>query len=197
MTVRCLGPITSDRMNDCNIILFPEKVGGRYVLLHRPTPYEPLPEDCVRHPERRGQICMSFSDDLLHWGGTRVVARPEFPWENMKIGGSVPPIRTREGWLTLYHGVQGRSTRSMVYRVGVMLLDLEKPWRVIARSPHFIMEPEEPYEKHGTVPNVVFPNGTAVIGGKLHIYYGGADTVCAVATVPLADLLDYVRQFRR
>ena len=194
-TLKCLGPITSDRMYDCNIILFPKKVGGRYVLLHRPTPYEPLPEDCVRHPERRGEICISFSKDLRYWSGTRVLARPEFAWENLKIGGSVPPIWTPQGWLTLYHGVQGTSTRDMVYRVGVMLLDLKDPTKVLARSPHFIMEPEKDYEKQGTVPNVVFPNGAVVIDGILHIYYGGADTVCAVATVPLAELLDHVLSF--
>ena len=195
-TVKCLGPITSASMYDCNIILFPEKVGGRYVLLHRPTPYEPLPEHCVRHPERRGEICISFSKDLLHWSGTQVLARPEFPWENIKIGGSVPPIWTPQGWLLLYHGVQGTSTQDMIYRVGVMLLDLQDPTKVLARSPHFIMEPEKDYEKNGTVPNVVFPNGAVVIDGLLHIYYGGADTVCAVATVPLAKLLDYVLSFR-
>ena len=86
---------------------------------------------------------------------------------------------------------------NFVYRVGVMLLDLEDPRRVLARSPDFIMEPEEDYEKYGMVPNVVFPNGAVVIDGVVHIYYGGADTVCAVATVVLADLLAYVLRFSR
>lgn len=195
-TVKCLGPITSDKKYDCNIILFPEKVDGKYVLLHRPTPYEPFPEDCLLNPDKRGEICISFSKDLKNWSGTKVLARPEFDWENVKIGGSVPPIKTKAGWLMLYHGVQGTSTQDMVYRVGVMLLDLKDPTKVLARAPYYILQPEEYYEKFGTVPNVVFPNGTVVLKDTLYIYYGGADTVCAVATVPVADLLDYVCSFK-
>lgn len=194
-TIECLGPITGDEMYDCNIILFPEKVGGRYVLLHRPTPYEPFVEDCLRDPSLRGNICISFSDNLIDWTDTQVLAGSEQPWENVKVGGSVPPIRTEDGWLMLYHAVEGTSGEDMCYRVGVMLLDIDDPTKVIARAPHYVLEPVEWYEKFGTVPNVVFPNGMVEIDDTLYVYYGGADTVCAVATVPTRELLNFVKNF--
>ena len=105
-TVSCLGPFSREDVYDCNFVLFPEKVKGRYVMLHRPTPYEPFPEEFLKDPEQNGCIRISFSDDLLHWDGTAVLARPQAAWENIKIGGSTPPIKTEQGWLTLYHGVQ-------------------------------------------------------------------------------------------
>jgi predicted GH43/DUF377 family glycosyl hydrolase len=102
-------------------------------------------------------------------------------------------MTTEQGWLTLYHGVDDRG----VYRVGVMMLDLEDPRTVIARAPHFILEPEAEWERVGHVPNVVFPCGQAVIDGTLHLYYGGADSVVCAATCPLQDIIDYVMHFPR
>jgi len=193
-TVKRLGPITRDDRYDCNIVLFPEKVNGRYVMLHRPTEYDVEPTDLV--PETPACIWMAFSDDLIHWENDQILARPQFDWETMKIGPSTPPIKTAEGWLTLYHGAGYNEAGERVYRVGLMLLDLNDPTRVLARCPNYIMEPETPYELEGTVPRVVFPNGNVVINNTVYIYYGGADTVCAVATVPLQDMLDHVLQYK-
>ena len=103
--------------------------------------------------------------------------------------GSTPPIRTDKGWLVLYHGVD----EDIVYRVGAMLLDLEQPEKIIARTHHFIMEPETYYEKFGfQIPNVIFPTGNVVKDGLLYIYYGVTDTAIALATVPLDELVEHI-----
>lgn len=182
-----LGPITRDDVDDRDAILFPEKVAGRYVMLHRPTTW------CGEgYPCQRPSIWLTWSDDLLHWEGEHLLAQPEQPWEARKIGGSTPPIKTDAGWLTLYHGVDDAG----VYRVGVMMLDLEDPRKVIARAPEFLMEPEAEFEKVGIVPNVVFPCGAVVLGDELFVYYGGADQVCCVATASLQQLIDHVLKHR-
>lgn len=192
------GPVTSDQFYDANVILFPEKVNGQFVMMHRPSVLHPSCPD----KERPG-ISICFSDDLVTWTADKTLIYPQFPWEG-KIGGSAPPIRTDEGWLTLYHSVEypaagdasWNSDFKFCYRVSVMLLDLEQPWKVIARSSEYIMEPETNFERYGTMNNVVFPTGNVVLGEDLFIYYGGADTVCGVATVPVKELLDYVLKFR-
>ena len=112
--------------------------------------------------------------------------KPKWKWEERKVGIGPPPIRTDAGWLVIYHGVDSNT----VYRAGAALLDLENPRRVIARTPEPILEPEEPYEKVGVVPNVVFPEGAVVTDGQLRVYYGGADRVCCLATVPLKLLME-------
>jgi predicted GH43/DUF377 family glycosyl hydrolase len=188
-----LGPITSDEVFDANVLLFPEKIGGRFAMIHRPSDFVCGTIACLSLPweERLGmRIC--FSDDLVNWVDDRPLARPAYEWENVKIGGSSPPIRTDAGWLTLYHGVQGWGEDDFVYRVGLMLLDGDDPTKVIARCPDPILEPEEPWEREGTVPKVVFPNAAVVIDGEVFVYYGGADTVVGVATAPLAELVDAV-----
>lgn len=196
-TVERLGPISREDTYDCNFVLFPEKVDGRYVLLHRPSAFEPWPNLCLELPwAQRLGIHICYSKDLIHWEDDAVLIRPEQPWEETKVGGSTQPIRTSEGWLTLYHGVQGNDD-TFVYRVGVILLDLKNPARVIARSPEFILEPETREELEGTVNRVVFPNGAVVIGETLFVYYGGADTVCSVAMTPLKDILEHVLAYRR
>jgi predicted GH43/DUF377 family glycosyl hydrolase len=192
-TVERLGPVTGEHVFDANVILFPEKIGGHYCLLHRPSPYFAAESIIENYPpaERPGMsIC--FSDDLKHWVDDQPLAGPLFPWENYKIGGSSQPIRTDRGWLVLYHAVGGPNPKGAVYRVGVMMLDLEDPTRIIARSPEPILEPEEPWEREGTVRNVVFPNSAVVIDGRLFVYYGGADTVTAVATADLEEMIEFV-----
>ena len=188
-----LGPVTSEHVFDANVILFPEKIGGRFCLLHRPSPYFAAESIIEKYPpaERPGMhIC--FSDDLKHWVDDQPLAGPRFSWENYKIGGSSQPIRTDQGWLVLYHAVGGPDPQHAAYRVGVMMLDLDDPTRVIARSPEPILEPEEAWEREGSVPMVVFPNGAVVIDGTLFVYYGGGDTVTAVATAGLNEMIDFV-----
>jgi predicted GH43/DUF377 family glycosyl hydrolase len=135
---------------------------------------------------------MAFSEELQDLDDQKLVMQPEQKWEAEKIGSGPPPIKTREGWLLIYHGVD----KNLVYRAGVALLDLKDPSIVKSRSAQPILEPETKYEKIGDVPNVVFPEGAVVIDGELFVYYGGADKVCCVATVPLDELLDYLLTFQ-
>ncbi|RKY58302.1 MAG: glycosidase [Candidatus Latescibacterota bacterium] len=185
---RRVAMITPPDVDDRDGVLFPEKVGGRYLLLHRPTEWTG-PEYGTERPA----IWLAGSHDLVHWTDHKLLLRPESTWESLKIGAGPPPLRTPEGWLLIYHGVDG----NFVYRAGIALLDLERPEEVIARSPYPILEPEESYEKVGDIPNVVFPTGAVVLDGELFVYYGAADKVCCVATAPLEDLVDFVLKFKR
>ncbi|XHR28448.1 MAG: glycosidase [Chthoniobacteraceae bacterium] len=185
-TFHRLGPITRDDVDDRDVIIFPEKIDGKYVMMHRPAEW--VGEE---YGTDQAAIWLAYSDDLLNWTDERLLAKPEFDWECGKVGGSCPPIKTPQGWLTIYHGVDATKT----YRTGVMMLDLNDPSKIIARAPDFIMEPETECEKCGFVPNVVFPTSNVVIDDTLFVYYGGADQVCCVATVVLKDLVDYVLQY--
>ncbi|MFW6457350.1 MAG: glycosidase [Planctomycetota bacterium] len=180
-----LWPLTDEKDDNRDVIIFPEKIDGRYYMLHRPTRAGNVGTD--GNPPG---IEVAVSDDMREWEDVGCIAEPREEWEGRKIGGSTPPIRTNEGWLTLYHGVDTDG----VYRVGVMMLDLEDPTTVIARSPDYLMEPEAPFEKEGIVSNVCFPCGNVVIDGELFVYYGGADKVCCVATAPFQEMIDYVMQ---
>lgn len=180
------GPITSPLSDDRDAVLFPEKVGGKYVLLHRPVDWAGPGYGC-----KRPSIWMSSSDDLLLWKDHFLLMEPEFEWESEKIGGSTPPVKTKAGWLLLYHGVD----RKRVYRTGAALLDLKDPRRILARSPGCVMEPEEPFETEGIMPNVVFPTGNVVAGGELFVYYGGGDRSIGLATIPLREIVDGLERF--
>lgn len=182
-TFQRMGYITSPDDDDRDVILFPEKIGGKFVMLHRPADWTGLKYGC-----EKPSIWLAFSDNLMTWQAHSLLAQSRSDWEYKKIGGSTPPIKTEEGWLVLYHGVD----RNNVYRTGAMMLDLENPGRVIARAPRFIMEPEHDYEKKGVVPNVVFPTGNVVIDGQIFVYYGGGDRCIGVATAPLKELVNYV-----
>lgn len=107
-------------------------------------------------------------------------------WDSLKVGISAPPIKTKYGWLLIYHGV---SKSHSTYRIGAVLLDLDDPAIVLARTTDSIFEPEETYEKIGVVNNVVFPCGATEKDGLVYIYYGGADTVVGVATMELGIIL--------
>jgi predicted GH43/DUF377 family glycosyl hydrolase len=178
-----MGPITPPALDDRDAIIFPEKVGGSFVFLHRPTAWVGPEHGC-----EKPSIWMCRSDDLLTWTNDELLAQPAYDWETVKIGGSTPPIKTPQGWLTLYHGVDDEH----VYRTGAFMLDLDNPSKILARTPEPILEPEEAYEREGLVPNVVFPCGNVVIGDKLFVYYGGADKCCCVATANLGELVDHV-----
>ena len=178
-----LGPITRADIDDRDAIIFPEKIGGRFAMLHRPSAWVGPQYGC-----EKPSIWLSFSNDLLCWHEEHLLAQPAFDWEGCKIGGSTPPIRTDKGWLTLYHGVDSQ----FVYRTGALLLDLDNPLKILGRTPQPILEPEAEYECNGLVKNVVFPCGNVVIGDTLFVYYGAADTHCCVATVRLNELLDYI-----
>lgn len=163
------GPISEPSNKDC--ALFPEKINGFYWKLDRPS------------AENRRDIWLSCSKDLRFWGNYQVVLEPTAgTWENDKIGGSTPPVKTDAGWLLLYHGVRGFGI-STLYKVGAMLLDLHEPWKVIGKTKEPILVPELDYERTGDVNNVVFTNGWVVESdGTVKVYYSGADTNICLAT---------------
>ncbi|HPD13519.1 MAG TPA: glycosidase [Planctomycetota bacterium] len=188
---------TPPELDDRDVILFPEKIGGRFAILRRPLRF--VGTD-TGHGGDLPAIRISFSDDLLSWTPPEVIALPEQAWEGNRIGGSTPPIRTEAGWLVLYHGVEDLypTTRRVCYRVGAMLLDLADPRRVLARTRRPLMEPEAYYEKFGLyIPNVIFPTGNVVKDGLLWLYYGVCDTAIALATVPLDELVEHLLAKRR
>ena len=120
--------------------LFPEKIGGRFALLRRPIGFVDTDSG---HSEEYPSIRISYSTDLKTWTEPQIVIRPEFKWEDNRIGGSAPPVRTDRGWLVLYHGVGNTNpaTRRVIYRLGAMMLDLNDPRRVIARAPDLATVP--------------------------------------------------------
>jgi predicted GH43/DUF377 family glycosyl hydrolase len=155
--------------NNKDASLFPEKIGGRYCLMHRPEP----------------DIYLSFAKDLHHWTDHVRIMKPEFEWEATKVGGGAQPIKTNKGWLLVYHGVD----KKMTYRLGVALLDLRDPTKVLKRQPEFILEPELDWELKGDVNNVVFTCGALLFGSELWVYYGCADTVIGLAKADVKEFL--------
>lgn len=185
---------TPPEIDDRDVILFPDRIGGRYALLRRPLQFVSPDHSTIQSVDTPG-IWLSFSTDLESWSEPVLLARAEQAWEGGRIGGSTPPIRTTAGWLVLYHGVETvyPPTRRVIYRLGAMLLDLDDPARVLARTRHFIMEPEAYYERFGLyIPNVIFPTAGVVVDGLVYLYYGVCDTAIALATAPLDELLDHV-----
>jgi len=139
-------------------------------------------------------IWISFSPDLKHWGDHQVLlpAKQGGWWDADKIGLSPPPLQTPDGWLILYHGVR-KTVNGSIYRLGVALLDLENPTKVLRRSDQWIFGPQERYEREGDVDDVVFPCGWIVQGDEIRLYYGVADSSVALATGKLSDLLEFVK----
>jgi predicted GH43/DUF377 family glycosyl hydrolase len=177
------GSLTDPCLDDRDVILFPEKIDGKFVKLHRPLEWIGDDYGC-EHPA----IWISKSDDLLARGSSTLLAKQEFAWEANKIGANTPPVKTPHGWLTLYHAVG----RDKYYRIGALLLDLKDPSIVLCRTRDWLMQPEEDYEIDGFYRGCVFPCGKVVIGDTLFVYYGGADKFVGVATCPLEDLLQYL-----
>ena len=171
---------------DKDAALFPRRFDGRFAMIHRP----------VSAGSSGAHIWLSFSPDLIHWGDHQILlhARRGAWWDANKIGLSPPPMETPEGWLILYHGVR-HTAGGCLYRLGLALLDLEDPRRVLRRSDEWIFAPELPYERHGDVADVVFPCGWIhdAATGKIRIYYGCADTCIGLATADMGELLSYLR----
>lgn len=159
-----------------DVVTFPEKVRGKYAAFHRPMP-----------AYIGGQnIWYADSPNLLQWGNHRLVAAPRPGlWDEKRIGGGAPPLRTKEGWLAVYHGVDKKER----YALGALLTDLKEPWKVLCRSRQPLLAPQAPYERHGLFPNVCFTCGSVPRQGELWVYYGVADRALAVATAPLKFIL--------
>ena len=171
---------------DKNAALLPHRIDGRWVLFHRPK---------TEFGGARGEIFVSRSADLLSWSTPEPVLQPRTGawWDSLRIGLGPPPLRTDHGWLIVYHGVK-ETVSGELYRVGLALLDLHEPTRVLRRLPSWILAPTAPYERVGDVPNVVFPCGLVLQPetGVLHLYYGAADTSVCLATAQFDTVLEAV-----
>ncbi len=170
-----------------NGVLFPRKVKGKYLLLSRPS-------DSGHTPF--GDIFLSESPDMIHWGKHRWVmgCGGHGWWQGVKIGAGAVPIETTEGWLLFYHGVS-TTCNGFVYSFGASILDIDDPGKVLYRTRDYLLTPEKTYETMGFVPNVVFPcaNLYDAETGRIAIYYGAADTYTAVAFAQVDELIDYIK----
>lgn len=171
---------------DKNAALLPYRIDGKWLLLHRPK---------TEFGGARGEILLSRSADLASWSAPEQVMQPRTGawWDSLRIGIGPPPIRTEHGWLLLYHGVKS-TVGGDIYRIGLALLDLAEPTRVLRRSPNWVLAPLALYERTGDVPNVVFPCGLIhdAANGEIRLYYGAADSSICLATAQLDDLLGCV-----
>lgn len=160
-------------------LLFPRKIRGKYARFDRPIGLG------------KGCIWVSYSPDLINWGFSEQVIGPhEGYWDEYRVGASVTPIETDEGWLEIYHGVKMTSA-GPIYRIGAVLLDLEYPSKVIKRTSQPILSPREEYERIGDVGNVCFACGAVMDDdGQMKIYYGAADTSICVATCTIDQILN-------
>jgi predicted GH43/DUF377 family glycosyl hydrolase len=168
---------------DKDAALLPRRVGGQWVLIHRP----------VSAP--RAHIWMSFSPDLHHWGNHKLMleARKGGWWDANKIGLSPPPLETSQGWLVIYHGVR-QTASGAIYRLGLALFDLQEPERCIKRGDEWVFAPQEVYEQRGDVDNVVFPCGYTIApdGDTIRLYYGAADTSIGLAIGSVRAMLEWL-----
>jgi predicted GH43/DUF377 family glycosyl hydrolase len=165
--------IISTYKSDKDAALFPEKIGGKWAMLHRIEP----------------DIWISYSHDLIHWHGDKPIMRPrKGEWDSVKIGTGAPPIKTPKGWLLFYHGVDEEN----VYRLGVALFDLNNPAKLLSRQAQHILEPRESYELEGDVPKVVFTCGAIEMAEQYWVYYGCADKVISLARIEKAKALDFI-----
>lgn len=163
-----------------NGLLFPEKINGLYARFERPL-----------DTNGNGGMWITYSPDLEFWGKAMPIDVPRNPWSEKKVGAGAVPIRTDKGWLTIYHGTYITASTEN-YSLGVMLLDLEDPSKIIAAPKKFILAAEKDYECMGQVPNVVFTSGAVVKDdGTINVYYGGADTRVCVAQTTVDELLTF------
>jgi predicted GH43/DUF377 family glycosyl hydrolase len=173
-----VGPL--ERAENKDHILFPEKIGGRYVILHR----------------RAKHIWIGFSADLVHWTDHQILMAPRPDnstgqhWDSVSIGSNGVPIKTPYGWLLFYHGYGS----PIVYRHSIALLDLNDPTKVLHRPASFIMEPTETWEIKGDVGYALFSCTNIVVGDQVFCYYAGADRLIGLATIALADAIEFAQQ---
>jgi len=182
-----LGLIFREQNKD--VVLFPEKIGGKYVALNRPE---------SNFNFAKPGIWISYSKDLIYWGKESNLIRPrENSWEGNRIGGGCPPIKTSKGWLVIYHGVKDKEEDGRVYSAGVVLLDLKNPEKIIARSSIKVplIKPILNEEKYGFIDNVVFPTAAVLTLDKksLLIYSGGADRVVSVRKIKIKDIFKHLK----
>lgn len=164
--------------------IFPEKIRGKYVILHRI-----FPDILVDYVDS-----LDFKEGEYLKGEHKISPRVD-TWDSRKVGAGAPPIKTDKGWLLIYYATDDRDASK--YNAGAMLLDLEHPEKVIARTEKPILEPNDWYENEGHKTGIVYPCGAVVKDGELFVYYGAADTTVAVAKAPLDEVVNAVLRSRK
>lgn len=165
-------------------VFFPEKIRGKYALLHRILPDIQI----ARVPDVRMYKDKNYWHNHIHHLAKHVVLEGRHGWEARHIGAGAPPVKTEKGWLLIYHGVEPKN-KGRIYYAGAALLDLKDPKKVLGRLPYPLFAPDKKFEQQGHVHNVVFPTGTAIFKNRLYIYYGTSDSFVAVASVGLNSLI--------
>ena len=166
-----------------DVVLFPARIDGEYVALHRPNAATPF---C------RPEMWVARSSDLIDWGRHECLHGGGAEWETGRVGAGTPPVRTEEGWVEIYHGNRQPTRPGEVgmYSTGVLLLDLDNPAKILRRTAHSIFEPTTEYERTGFVPDVVFPTGIVETGESYLVYYGAADCCTAVVEFSRDEVLN-------
>ena len=175
-------------LKDKDVVLFPKKINGKFVMLHRIWPGIQ-----IVFFENWEDLTDQFWQDYLKDLTSHIILDPKYGFEVNYIGGGCPPIETKEGWLLIYHGVC-ETTIGKTYHAAAALLDINDPKKVISRLDYPLFSPTEKWELQGVVNHVVFPTGTALFGDDLYIYYGAADKHTAVAKVSLQELLNELKK---
>jgi predicted GH43/DUF377 family glycosyl hydrolase len=173
---------------DKNVVLFPKKINGKFVALHRL-----FPSIQIVSFDKKKDLTADFWKDYLKNLPDHIIMEPKYDHETSHIGPGAPPIETKDGWLLIYHAAEKRE-KGLVYHACAALLDLNDPGKLIGRLTKPIITPSEYYERHGYVNYVVFPTGTAIFDDQLYIYYGAADDKIAAASLNLNDLLNELKQ---
>jgi predicted GH43/DUF377 family glycosyl hydrolase len=159
-----------------NWVIFPEKINGKYAILHSITP----------------KIAIEYVDtlesDTICIESMKRPGEDAHRWDNIMRGAGAPPLKTKYGWLLLYHAMDRRDPDK--YKVGAMILDYTNPSRILYRCRHPILEPMTAYENQGAKPGVVYVCGAIIEGDTLFVYYGGADSVVCVATENIDAFLE-------
>lgn len=177
--------------------LFPEKINGQYVRLDRPYSVLRLDREKGGHPlddQLLGGMWISYSPDMIYWGKHRPLLYPPLSFANYKVG-PTPPIKTRDGWLEIIHGVY-KENREWCYSLGAILLDLKDPSKIIGVLDKPILTPKEPYEIDGLTKNVIFSCGAVTDEEKdeIRIYYGACDECIGLAIGCLSELLNKLKK---
>jgi len=201
------GIITPKNSDNRDVVIFPEKINGEFIILHRPhrwcknwfndprskkidvsipVPFEELPQ--------KPSVWISHSSDLKNWTEHKMLIQSSHK-NDEKTGPGAPPIKTSKGWLLIYHHVEKDKEGKIVYTAKAALLDLKNPSKIIAKIPYPILEPKEDYEINGDVNNVVFPTGVFVKDDTLFVYYGTADKYCGLATIKLDEIIDELLKY--
>lgn len=175
------------REQNKDAVIFPEKIGGKYIALHRPEGFFEF---------SRPSVWISYSPDLVYWGREKSIFRPRpYAWDEVRIGAGAPPIKTKKGWLVIYHGVKEikvKKEEKVNYSAGSILLDLKNPEKVLARSPRDLplFDSNKYFEKEGFLNNIVFPTGAipTLKGDNLLIYYGATDRYTAVREISFSEI---------